>query len=112
MPITKEHLSEGDGDGEPIAVAATSSPGTTVHTAHATSKDEVHLYLSSIHTSPVTVIVEFGGVDTKNRIAHIIQPNETICAVPGVCLGNSKLVKVYAGTTNVVNAFGWVNRIS
>lgn len=113
--ITRESLS-GSVDGEPIAVAAVASPGTTVHTAPAgtTSWDEVFLFANLISgAANVDVTVELAGVATVNKIVTTLSPkNGPVELLPGVPIRNGKIVKVYAGTTNVVNVFGYVNRIT
>jgi len=111
MSISKQFLS-GSTNGRPIAVAATSSAGTTLHTAHATDKDEVHILLSNINVIEETVIIELGGTSTSDKQAFKVPPGETIMAIPGLPLSGSLVVKAYSTTANMVNASGFVNRIT
>ena len=58
--ITRLPLS-GSADGQGIKVAATGSPGTLVHTAHATATDEVWLWCVNSSASSVKLTVQFGN---------------------------------------------------
>lgn len=49
--ITRAVLS-GSSDGEMIPVIAVASPGTLIHTAHATSLDAIYLWASNVTQSP------------------------------------------------------------
>jgi len=110
--ITKQFLS-GSTNGRPIKIAANATPGTTLHTADATAKDEVYLYLHNTSGSDVNVTVEFGGVtNPDDRMTYVVPANDSILAVSGVPLSNSLVVKAFAGTANVINASGYVNRIA
>jgi hypothetical protein len=112
MAITKEFLS-GSTNGRPIKLVATATPGTLLHTAHATSKDEVSVYLSNTSAGDVEVTVEFGGVTSPDdHIKFTVPANDTILAVPGVPLSNSLVARAFAGSANVITATGYVNRIS
>jgi len=112
--FTKRKL-ESASDGRGISITATSSPGTTVHTAHASAQDEIYLYLRNTHTSAVTAIIEFGGTTAaSDAISQTIavHPSGLVLVVPGFPLTNSTVVKVWCATTAVLSAFGFVNRIA
>lgn len=112
--ITKEFLS-GSTNGRPVKIAATATPGTTLHTAPSgtTSKDEVTVYLSNTDTVERSVTVEFGGTTSPDdHMRFLVPPGETILAVPGIPINNGLLVRAFAAAANVVTATGYVNRIS
>lgn len=112
MAISKQFLS-GSTNGRGILIAASASAGTTLHTAHATSKDEVHIYFSNDNSIEEIVQIEFGGTTDPNDVMQIkVPPNETVLGLPGICISNSLVVKAYSTTANKVSAFGFVNRIS
>jgi hypothetical protein len=112
MAITKQLLS-GSTNGRPVKIAATATPGTTLHTAHATSLDELSIYLTNTSASDVEVTIELGGTTSPDdHIKALVPAKDTVLAVPGVPLTNSLLVRAFAGSANVVNAIGYVNRIS
>ena len=102
----------GSTDGKPIAIAATTTPGTLLHTAHATALDEITLFLCNNTTSSVTVTIEFGGVTTSEQIIITLPPREgDVLVVAGRLLTNSLVVRAYANVAGV-NVGGHVNRIA
>ena len=112
MAITKEFLS-GSTNGRPIKVVATATPGTTLHTANATAKDEIFVFLTNTDTVEREVTIEFGGVTAPDdHMKFLVPPKETILAVAGVPLSNSLLARAFAVAANVITATGYVNRIS
>lgn len=109
---TKEFLS-GGANGIPIKVAATATPGTAIHTAHATAKDEMWLWVYNSDTVDRQVTIEFGGVTAPdNLIGMSIPAKDTLLVVAGVPLSNSLLVKAFGAVANVLVVHGYVNRIS
>jgi len=109
---TKELLS-GSTDGAPIGIAATSTPGTLIHTADLTALDEVYIYAVNTSASDVTLTVEFGGVGAADLVPMKIKKNAGLTLViPGTALTGAKVVGAYAGVGSVINIQGWVNRIT
>jgi hypothetical protein len=101
-------------DGRGVKVAATSSAGTTIHTADATALDEVWLYAYNSDTAPITLTIQLGGTSTPDddiKATLVPQPGLNLI-VPGLILTNSVVVKAYASTANKVILYGFVNRIS
>lgn len=112
MAITKE-IPSGSTNGKPIKVVAIATPGTTFHTAHATAKDEIYMYLSNTDTVDRNVTVEFGGVVAPdNHLKFIVPAGETILAIAGIPLTSSLVCAAFANAANVVTMSGYVNRIS
>lgn len=112
---TKVFLSGGTADGLPFAIAATATPGTLIHTADATAKDEIYLWLVCVGASDAVVTVEWGGVAAANQVVNAMLIPAHSYPIPvamGLPLSNSKVVRVFATAANVVNAYGWVNRIT
>lgn len=110
---TKVKLS-GSTDGKQIKVAATSTPGTTIHTADATALDEVWIYCVNSSTSAVKLTIEWGEATAPDGNIEQTIPGESglTLVIPGLILTNSLVVKAFAGTTNVLLLSGYVNRIS
>ena len=111
---TKLPLS-GSTNGKPIAIAATSTPGTTIHTAQSGTSgiDEIWLYVVNSTTSNVKLTLEFGGTTTAENIeVTVVAESGLLLVTPGLILNNSQIVRAFAGTTNVLNIVGYVNRIS
>ena len=104
----------GSTDGRMIKVVQTATAGTTIHTAHATAQDEVHLWAVNSDTTARKLTIEFGGVSSPDDLIEIEIPPESglIPVCPGLTLTNSLLVRAFCATANVVMIGGHVNRIT
>jgi hypothetical protein len=111
--FSKVKLSGGT-DGRNVKVAATSTPGTTIHTAHATANDEIWLWAVNSDTTDRKLTIEFGGTTSPDDLIELTIPAEggLILVCPGLLLTNSAVVKAFAATANVVLVNGYVNRIT
>lgn len=113
MSTIAKVIPSGSTDGAPVKITATATAGTTFHTAHATALDEISMYATNTDTVERQVTVEFGGATAPDFNVKVkVPPGETILAIPGVPLTNSKTCKAFADAANVVNMFGYINRIS
>ena len=116
MASYSKQLLSGSTNGKAIKVAATSSAGTTIHTAVSgtSSIDEVWLYATNTSSSDVKLTVEWGGTTSPDDLieATITAEAGLTLIAPGIPLQNSLVVKAFAGTTNVVTIHGYVNRIA
>lgn len=112
VTFTKLKLS-GSTDGKQIKVAATATAGTTIHTAHSTSLDEVWLWAVNSSTSAVKLTIEWGEATAPDGNVEVTVPAEAgyMLVIPGVVLTNSLVVKAFAATANVILINGYVNRI-
>jgi hypothetical protein len=106
-------------DGRAIKVAATATPGTTIHTGPsvATTIDEVWLYAMNTDSSPRKLTVEWGGVSSPDDLIEITLPAEPglVLIAPGLLIkGNATplLVRAFAATADVITIHGYVNRIA
>ena len=107
------------GTGLGVLVAATATAGTTIHTAAnvATTIDEIWLYAVNTGSTSVKLTIEWGEATAPNgNIEVTILPEAgLVTVIPGLLLqGNAtpKVVKAFAGTTNVIVMHGFVNRIT
>ena len=57
MTVYSKEFLTGSGDGTPLSVAATGTPGTTLHTVPGSVVDEVWLWLSNYGTATRTVTI-------------------------------------------------------
>ena len=113
-------LLSGSTGGRPIKVAATATPGTTVHDTgiSATILDEIWLWLTNTDTVARKCTVEFGGVTSPDDTIEVTIPAESgpFLVIPGFVLAGTgaaaRSMKVFAATANVVLASGYVNRIT
>ncbi len=111
--FSKVKLSGGT-DGKNIKVAASATPGTTIHTAHATALDEIWLYAVNSSASDVKLTIEWGEATAPDgNIEYTVKAeNGLYLIVPGLLLSNSLVVKAFAATANVICINGYVNRIA
>lgn len=111
--FSKINLSEST-DGLPIKVVQTATAGTTIHTAHASALDEVWLYAYNGHSADVVLTIEYGGatVPDQNIITTVVSKAGLVLVVPGLLLTNSKVLKAFAATANVITLSGYINRIA
>lgn len=106
-------------DGRAIKVAATATPGTTLHTGSATAAtiDEVWLYAMNTDTAAQKLTVQWGGTTAPDDLIEIILPAEPglVLIAPGLLVkGNATplVVRAFASLANVVTVHGYVNRIA
>lgn len=113
--FTKKLLSGGT-NGKSIKVAATSSPGTTIHTTPAgtTTLDEIWLWANNTSTSSVKLTIQFGGTTSPDDDIELTIPGEAgpVPVIEGWLLQNGLIVKAFAGTTNVITINGYAHLIA
>ena len=114
--FTKQLLS-GSTNGKGVKVAATATAGTLIHTAVAgtSAMDEVWLYANNTSSGTVKLTIEWGEATAPDGNIEINIGGEgtgLILISPGILLQNGLTIKAFAGTANVINIFGYVNRIS
>jgi len=115
---TKTILS-GSTDGKSIKVAATGTPGTTIHTGSstATTLDEVWIYAQNTDTTDRKLTIQWGGTTSPDDdIEYTVKAeNGLYLIIPGLILkGNATplVVRAFAATANVITISGYVNRIT
>lgn len=120
MPTFTKTLLSGSSQGRAIKVAATATAGTTIHATgtSSTNIDEVWLYAYNSSTGPVPLTVEYGGTTAPDQNIRIDVPPQSglTLVVPGLILTGdgttAATIRAFAGTTNVIQISGYVNRIS
>ncbi len=108
-------LLSGSTNGKAIKVAATATPGTLIHTAHATAYDEIWLWVFNTDTTPRKLTIEWGGTTSPDdTLEYTSVPAEggAILIVPGWVLTNSLVVRAFCASANLVSIAGYVNRMS
>jgi hypothetical protein len=107
-------LSESD-KGRGISVAATSSPGTLIHTAvesqAANEFDALTLRAVNTTGSAIKLTIEWGGTNTADQI-EITIPGESgfTEVIPGHVLQDGAEVRAFAATANGLVIHGIVHR--
>jgi hypothetical protein len=106
--------------GLPIKIAATSSPGTLIHTGQTSSTlvDRYTLALFNSDTVERAVTVEFGGVLAPDQNIVIAVPPRA--GLTYVLQGNPLLgsgaaaltTRVFCATANVITCIGWIMRVT
>jgi hypothetical protein len=116
--FTKQKLS-GSTDGLAIKVTGTSTAATvTLHTAVAGTTvgtfDEIWLYANNTSSSAVKLTLEWGTATAADGNIELTIAAESglVLVVPGLILQNSKVVKAFAATADVILLTGYVNAIT
>ena len=116
--FTKNHLS-GSTDGKMIKVAATATPGTTIHTGPTDTSHfhEVWLYAVNSDSTDRKLTLEFGGTAAPDDLIEftVKAENGLYLIVPGLVLqGNASalVVRAFAATADVISIAGYVNEIA
>lgn len=108
----------GSTNGRGILVAATSSPGTNIHTTTTTAStiDEVWLYAQNTDTTARKLTIEWGGTGSGDILEATIAPESGLVLISaGLILlysGSATTIAAFAATTNVISIYGYVNRIT
>lgn len=103
--------------GRMIKVVPTSTAGTTIHTATASTTDtldEVWLWAVNSDTTARKLTIEYGGVASPDDLIEITIAAESgfTQILPGLVLQNALVIRAFCATANVVMIGGYVNRIS
>ena len=111
--VSKQFLS-GSTNGRPVKVVATATAGTTIHTAHATDKDEIWLWAVNSDVVDRKLTIEFGGTTSPDDTIELLVLAESglLLVIPGLVLSGSLLMRAFCATANVVCVSGFVNRIT
>lgn len=113
--------SPNNANGRGILVAATSSPGTTIHTVTTTTTtlEEIWLYAVNYDTTARKLTVEWGAATSTTPELNDIEqtiPAESglVLVVPGLILkgqSSASVVRAWAATATSIVVYGYVNQI-
>ncbi len=108
-------IPSGSTNGRPVKVVATTTLGTTLHTAvtGTTDMDEIYVWAYNDHTADVLLTIEFGGAVTPgDTIRYTVPFDDGLhLIIPGIRLQNGLVVTAFAGTANVIACTINVNRL-
>jgi hypothetical protein len=100
--------------GEPVPLAATTSPGTTLHSgvAGTTQKDEVFIYANNTGVSLAMLVLEVGGTGVSNRIFQTLTPQDGYQLVyQGFPINNNAVIRAYSPSgANLIITQGYAQR--
>lgn len=117
MASYSRQLLSGSTNGLPIPVAATASPGTTIHTSLSGTAgfDEVYIWVSNVTSAAATLTLQWGGTtDPTNDMVYnysIPANSPPIPIATGQVLQNALLVRAWSSVASALNITGYVNRI-
>jgi hypothetical protein len=116
--FNKNKLS-GSTDGLAVKLTGTNtSAAVTVHTSVAGTTagvfDEIWIYANNTSTSSVKLTIEWGTATAAdgNIEVTILPEAGLVTVVPGLILQNSRVVKAFAATADVILLTGFVNSIT
>jgi hypothetical protein len=116
--FTKAKLS-GSTDGLPIKVTGTNTAGAvTVHTAVSGTSagvfDEIWIYANNTSATAVKLTIEYGTATAADGNIELTVAAEAglVLVIAGLILQNSRVVKAFAGTADVLLITGFVNAIT
>ena len=110
-------IPSGSTNGRGIKVAATSTPGTTIHTATSTSGeiDEITIYANNSDSSARTLTIELGGTTSPDDVVQTSIPATPAGWTPIVVahrLTGGVVVKAFCSAANVVSVWAEVTRFA
>lgn len=105
----------GTGDGRPIPISSTGSPGNVVHTVPINTKQRIFMSAANVSTQGIRITVRFGGnAATSDNRDYFLQPNDSRTIINGDIIqadGSTRIIYSSAPIANVVNLTGWVETI-
>lgn len=114
MAIYTKRILSASTSGKQITLNNSSSTPTLIHTAvaGATSFDEVHLYVTNIHTSDVVLTLRWGGTTSADEMVVTVPTKAgRYLVVDGKLLNGGLEIRGYGATASVLNIDGFINRI-
>ena len=116
MATFSKRLLSDSTSGRGIVITQTATAGNDLHTAVAGSSDidEIWLYATNIHTSAVSLTIEWGGVTVARDTITVTVPSKSglMLVAPGLLLNGGIDVAAFASVASKINIFGYVNRIT
>lgn len=118
MALSSPTFSGSAGGGRPVKIAATSTPGTTIHDTGTSStiQDEIWAWAFNTDTTDRKLTVEFGGTTSPDDTIEMTIPAES--GLVPILVGNrlsgtggaARSVKAFAATANVIGVIANINR--
>lgn len=111
MSLVKKFSLSGSTNDRPIAVAATASPGTLIHTADATDEDQLFVWACNIDTVDRDLTMQWGGTSTADS-SVITMPSKSgwVPVAVGQFLRAGLLLRCFAAAASIINVQGHVIR--
>lgn len=90
-------------NGRPIAIAATATPGTLLHTAvtGTDSIDAVTVEVSNTTAGQLTLTIEFGGTSSSDHIEWTIPRETTMVVLDRARINNGLAVRAFCASAGL-----------
>lgn len=114
MATYSKQLLSGSTSGKQIKVVATGTPGTLIHTAHASALDEIHIWAQNSDAADRLLTIEWGEATAPDGNVQQTIPLKSGWnkVVDGLILTGGLTVKAFAAAGNVITLGGFVNRVT
>lgn len=102
-------------NGRGVAVAATSTPGTTIHTATSAGFEEIYAWAVNRTAAAVTLTIEFGGTSNSDHLVESYSIPAYSAPIPiavGQRLGGGLAFAAFCSSANAINIFGYPDKVS
>ncbi len=114
--FSKVKLSDSTSGKNISVTGANTGAAVDIHDAVSGSSDfdEVWLYACNTSASDVVLTIEYGGTTDQDDYIEttLTADGGMTLVVPGLLLNGGLTIKAWAGSANVVNINGYVNRIT
>lgn len=110
----KKLILSGSTDNKLIKVTGTTTGASvTVHTTHATLKEEIWLWAYNGHTADVKLTVEWDGATVPDNLIERTIPFKSglKLVIPGLAMSGTGTVKLWAATADVIYVTGFANQL-
>lgn len=115
MAVYSGAVLSGSTNGRPIPIAATATPGTTLHVVGANGFEELFIWVSNVTAVAAALTLEFGG--TGDPADHLVKGysipanSGPMPIAVGQRLSGGVTVRAFSGTASALNATGYVNKV-
>lgn len=102
-------------DGQPIVIAATTSPGTVITNTIKSSADsgvydQIHLWAINNDTVARELTLQMGDTISATNLIITLQPKVPTKILDGVFMYNNRIVRGFCPTTDVIRVWGYIDR--
>jgi len=113
-------IPSGSTQGKAVKIAATSTPGTTIHTTgvSATTLDRLYMFAVNSDTVDRNLTIEFGGTTSPDNLIQVFPvpfKQGLVLVVDGLPLigngGSGLTVGAFASATNVIMVYAYILRV-
>lgn len=111
MASISRRILSGSTNGRPIAVTATTSPGTTLNVASATTINMVTIAAKNTATVARTFTIEWGSTSTSSHIIGVVPPQDGLyMLVDNMPIsGTTATIAAFATATSGLDILGYVD---